>query len=263
MNNTLKQRQYSTVRLETYSKVNVYLDGTAFIYEYAVAEHIYPFLITTKHLVMDSREGRINFFQKKDKQNNLPLDGKNYTLDVSHFSKLWFSHPNEAVNIAVTPFIPFVNHIENTGTAIYFQSLKASDMLNAEMLINVGDDAFYLGYPENCWDRQTLLPVLRKGMIASQYHATYQGRNQCAFDTTVLRGSSGSPVFYKTDQSQTAFNVGLLGVLTNLPKLIDAVDDGAEEEVYDTGLETPMGAIIKFEVVIETIEAYLKDKGVI
>jgi len=257
----LEKLQYTTIRIETRSNDGSYSDGTAFIYEYATKDNTYPFLITAKHLISDSAEGRITLLQG---QNRAPISGKGYTLDVDSFSKLWFSHPDESHNIAVTPFAPFVKHVESSGVSIYFNSVNELSVVSPAVAsyINIGSDAIYIGYPENCWDRTTLLPAFRKGMISSRYDLNYQGKKQSLLDSTVLRGSSGSPVFYKSDSIDASIDGHLLGVLTNLPKVTQGDSIDSEETlVQDSTIETPMGLVIKIEVAVEAIAAYLKEKG--
>ena len=101
-------------------------------------------------------------------------------------------------------------------------------------------------------------------MIASAFDANYQGTRQALLDTRVLLGSSGSPVFSKSDTISTSLDGQLLGVLTNMPKVVhdDAVEP-KEALISDPTLETPMGLVIKIEVAVEAIVAYLKEKGFI
>jgi len=263
LNTVLNRLQYTTVRIETRSEEGSYSDGTAFIYEYTNQDSTYPFLITARHLITDSAEGRITLLQG---QNRSPISGKGYTLDIDSFSKLWFSHPDETLNIAVTPFIPFVKHLENSGISIYFQSLNESNIITPNNTgdINIGDEVIYVGYPENCWDRKTLLPIFRKGMIASAFDANYQGTRQTLLDTRVLQGSSGSPVFSKSETIRPSLNGQLIGVLTNMPKVVlqHAVEP-KETLILNPTVETPMGLVINVEVAIEAIVAYLKEKRVI
>ncbi len=257
MNAAQEKWQHTTIRIETRSQDDAYFSGTAFVYEYATpTSKIYPFLITTKQLIKHAREGRMTFIQG---QNGVPLIGEGYTLDVEHFSKLWFSHSDESLNIAIAPFMPFVQHLEGVDVSLYFASLKKADLVNAEASLNVGDEVVYLGYPDDCWDRKTLSPVFRRGMVSTSPSALYQGFNQFLLDTTVLKGSSGSPVFCLDNSFNKAssgrLNGRLLGMLSNLPKVID---DGKTETVsYDAALETPMGVVINMDAVIQVIEAYL------
>jgi len=250
LSTTLEQRQYATIRIETRLAGNSYAQGTAFIYEHATHGNSYPFLVSARSVVANAAEARMSFFQG---QNNTPIPGKAYTLDVELFSQLWFRHPEDSLNIAVTPFMPFVKHIEKTGISIFFRSLDAEDPLDTINFAGIGESVLYVAYPESCWDRHSLLPVFRGGMISSRCDSAYQGLHQVLLDTIVLPGSSGSPVFLKT-------NGQLLGMLTNLPNVISA--GNTDTVIYDASVETPMGLVIKTQAIVDTIEACLKARGV-
>ena len=99
-------------------------------------------------------------------------------------------------------------------------------------------------------------------MISLPFTFNYQGKRLCLIDTVVELGSSGSPVFLKTPDLNQNTNGSLLGVLTNLPE-INYTDDGLEEVVESPNSRSQMGTIVKMDIVIEAITAYLKEKGFI
>lgn len=254
---------YSTIRLETKSSDGEYVNGTAFIYEYTTEDNAYPFLVTSRHLIMDASEGRITLIQG-EKRN--PIPGKAYTLDIENFSKLWFWHPDEVSNVAVTPFVPFVKHVENSGVSVYFQSLNDENLCAPGEIARVspGAGAVYVGYPNSCWDRKHLLPVVKHGMMALPFSINYQNARQGLLDTRVVQGSSGSPVYLHRPGSPATIDNNLLGMLVNLPYVEDDQNAEASHAVYeDASADTEMGIIVKMDVVIEAITAYLKEKGFI
>jgi len=259
----LQKLLYTTIRIETRSEDGSYSNGTAFIYEYATPDNTYPFLITAKHLISNSAEGRITLIQG---QNREPIVGKGYTLDIDSFSRLWFAHPDDNYDIAVTPFVPFVKHVENSGISIYFQSVNQNSMVTPTIAngINIGDDTLYVGYPDNCWDRKSLLPICKSAMMATDNAMIYQGLKQTLLDSKVLVGSPGSPVFLKTSSLNNSVDGQLLGVLTNLPQVHqDDNNETVETLSHDINVETPMGVMINIDVAVEAIVAYLKEKGFI
>lgn len=252
---------FSTIRIETRLSHGEYVSGTAFIYEYATEDNSYPFMITARNLIEFAQEGRITLIQGKNKA---PMVGKGYTLDIENFSKLWFCHPDDNLNIAVTPFVPFVKHVENTGVNIFFETLAENHVYptNANDKLSIGEDTLYLGYPDNCWDTKYLLPVFRNAMLSLPYALDFQGRPQASLDANIIEGSCGSPVFLKTAFTPDSINGSLLGVLSNMPKK-NTDEDGVTSYSEDVTMQTDMGLVIKMEVVIEAITAYLKEKGFI
>ncbi len=252
---------FSTIRIETRLEHGEFVVGTAFIYEYTTEDNSYPFLITAKNLIENATEGRITLIQGKNRQ---PMAGKGYTLDIENFSKLWFNHPDEILNVAVTPFVPFVKHVENTGVSIFFETFTETTVFppGADDKLALGEDLMYLGYPETCWDEKYLLPVFRRAMLSAPYSVNFFGRPQAVVDANVVKGSCGSPVFIKNQFTPNSISGSLLGLLSNIPsKHIN--EDGTQHFVEDVRIQTSMGLVIKMEVAIEAIIAYLKEKGFI
>jgi len=265
LSTSLEQLLFSTIRIETRLSDDTFADGTAFIYEYSTEDNTYPFLITTRHLIEKASEGRMTLMQG---QNRSPILGKGYTLDIDNFSKLWFSHPDEVSNVAVTPFVPFVKHVENSGISIFYQALNEAALCNVETQsnIHIGEEVLYLGYPRNCWDTKHLVSTVRRGMIALPYDLEYQGKRQVLLDTQVLQGSSGSPVFLRANGFNESSDNTLLGFLTNLPELQESESDLPDTQ--ETWIENPMsesqlGLMVKIDIAVETIVAYLQEKGFI
>ena len=252
---------FSTIRIETRLEHNEFVSGTSFVYEFATEDNTYPFLVTARNLIETAQEGRITLIQG---QNRSPILGKGYTLDIENFSKLWFCHPDDSLNVAVTPFVPFVKHVENTGVNIYFDSFTESSIFpsNKHEKLTIGDEVLYLGYPKNCWDEKHLLPVFRKGMLALPFTMAYQGKSQSLLDAQITEGSCGSPVFLKSQFKSNSIQESLLGILSNIPEK-ETDEDGHTTLREDARMETPMGVVIKTEIIIEAITAYLLEKGFI
>lgn len=251
----------STIRIETREALEEYSAGTAFIYEYNTEDNSYPFLITTRNLIENAQEGRITLIQG---QNRVPTIGKGYTLDIDNFSKLWFCHPDDSFNVAVTPFVPFVKHVENTGVSLSFETFNEKSLFpsSLEPNLTVGDELLYLGYPDSCWDAKNLLPVFRQAIMSLPYSIDFQGKPQTAVDGVVLEGSCGSPVFVKQPFKQDNVKGCLLGLLCSMPET--QTDDDGKLSIYQTDdSQTPMGLVIKMDIAIEAITAYLKEKGFI
>ena len=260
LSTSLEKLLFSTIRIETRLADDSFVEGTAFVFEYSTKDNTYPFLITSKHLIEHASEGRITLIQG---HNRTPIIGKGYTLDIDNFSKLWFSHPDEVSNVAVTPFVPFVKHVENSGISIFFEALNDSSLCSSDVLKNIhlGDDVMYMGFPKNCWDSKHLIATVRSGMMSTPYELDYQGKRQVLIDTQVIQGSSGSPVFLKTNNLEEASGNTLLGFLTNLPEPAEDDSHGQTVLTENPQIDTNMGTMVKIDVAIETIVAYLQEKG--
>lgn len=263
LSTSLEKLLFSIIRIETRLADGSFAEGTAFIYEYSTEDNAYPFLVTSRHLIENATEGRMTLVQG---QNRSPILGKGYTLDIDNFSKLWFAHPDEVSNVAVTPFVPFIKHVENSGISIFFQSLNESALCSEQALANlhIGQEVLYLGYPRECWDTKFLIGVGRQGILSLPYNLDYHGKRQVLLDTQVLPGSSGSPVFVKNGALNQSSDSTLLGLLTNLPEFHESESLDNQDVLIDNPLlESPMGLLVKIDVAIETIVAYLQEKGFI
>lgn len=257
LSTALENLLFTTVRIETRIGDGQFTSGTAFIYEFSTQDNTYPFLVTARHLIEDATEGRITLMQG---QSRAPVLGKGYTLDIENFSKLWFPHPSDKLDVAVTPFVPFVKHVENSGVSVFFRALTEKSCISESRLetLQVTDDAVFLGYPYRYWDKKHLLPVYRKGMISSPISLHFRGDQQILIDAEVMKGSSGSPVFMKNKSIGNSTDGTLLGILTQLPDYQEDQDD--HSPVVDIH---SMGVVITMDAAVEAITAYLQEKGFI
>jgi len=256
LSTALENLLFTTVRIETRMGNGRFTSGTAFIYEFSTQDNTYPFLVTARHLIDGASEGRITLMQG---QSRAPVLGKGYTLDIENFSKLWFSHPVDKLDVAVTPFVPFVKHVENSGVSVFFRALTDKSCIDETKLdaLQVTDDAVFLGYPDCYWDKKHLLPIYRKAMIASPISLLFRGQQQILIDAEVMEGSSGSPVFMKSNALGTSTDGSLLGVLSHI------THDPEDEETHNQNNTNTMGVVIKMEAAVQAISAYLQEKGFI
>lgn len=254
----LEKAFFATLHIETQFSNGIRAEGTAFIFEYKTEDNTYPFLVTAKESVSGAIEGRMTFMQS---QNRAPLLGKGYTLDIEHFEKLWYAHPDDSVGVSVTPFVPFVKHIETAGIPVYFHALTDHETVGGnDSSLNLGDDIVYLGYPRGLWDKRHLLPVLRRAMVASIVSLKYQGIRQFLVDGRVVSGSVGSPVFHRpSGDHDIKGEPVLLGMLLRTPS--ESENSGNSPSPQSEADE--MGVIISADLVVATITAYLKEKGFI
>jgi len=71
-----------------------------------------------------------------------------------------------------------------------------------------------IGYPDGKKDSFHKLPLMRKGIISSDFTLPFEGREEFIIDMESTRGSSGSPVLYrkKTDNPLRPIEYYLLGI---------------------------------------------------
>ena len=64
----------------------------------------------------------------------------------------------------------------------------------SEPQLTVTQYVYFIGYPDNRYDKKNNLPLVRMGMIASHPKYDYNGEPIFIIDAQVFPGSSGSPV---------------------------------------------------------------------
>jgi len=248
LESAFKEAIFTVVRIRTLSESGQISHGTGFVYEYITEDNNFPFLVTAQKLVASAAEGRLALIQAEAKG---PKLGKGYTLDIDQFARLWYSHPDNDIGVSITPFVPFVRHIENTGIRIHFNAFLEKDLLNNEYYqkADLGASCHMIGFPAGYWDRKNLLPVSRKSMLASLPGVDYGVRHQLLLDSPCRSGWLGSPVLDKDESGE----VRLMGMVSHC--------EFQDEEEQDTADQGSMSIMVKTDAIIETITAYLKEKG--
>ena len=65
----------------------------------------------------------------------------------------------------------------------------------SEPELSVTQNVFFIGYPDDRFDKKNNLPLIRQGMIASHPKYDFNGAPLFIIDAQVFPGSSGSPVY--------------------------------------------------------------------
>ena len=95
---------------------------------------------------------------------------------------------------------------------------RASDIMQADETIPLGQDALILGFPLGFSDTLNNLPIVRRATIASSFSHPFKGNPYFLTDARLHRGMSGSPVITRSARpsqqifGQTEFEWRLLGV---------------------------------------------------
>ena len=263
---------FTTVRIEATLPNNSISMGTGFIFNYVKNNKQYLFVVTNKHVIKDSIEGRLTFNQSDGEK---PILGKVFTIEYPNFEKQWIGHPQQDIDVAIMPFAPVLNELSNRGVQIFFKSLTP-DLIPSDKLlreeIDAVEDIVFVGYPSDIYDRRNLLPVVRKGITATPISVDFEGKPAFLIDASIFPGSSGSPVFLCNIGSYSPKGKGLvvgsriffLGVVAsvfirkdlNTIELID-IPTGKIPVVATTQM-IDLGIVYKAIVIKELIEEFLK-----
>ena len=190
----LDELRYSTTKLTVYKKAGRVGLGTGFFFDmkYTDGKHCL-LLVTNKHMAEDWHKltFRIN---KADAKNNPILgDAVQITLTNTPTQKC-IEHPD--VDLCVFEVWPSIKSVWDSGVKLCYRSLHEG-LLPQNYTINyVGpiEDIIMIGYPDGMADEKNNLPIVRRGITATDFKVDYNGKKEFLIDASIFKGSSGSPV---------------------------------------------------------------------
>ena len=182
---------------------------TGFVLEYQAGDNAYPFLVTSGAAVKEASNGRITFTQEF---RGKPRLEQGYTLDIENFNELWYVSPDTRCDIAITPFVPFVKHIEDTGIPVYFRCIGSAHICPAEQRSAVVplSSMLTLGFPAGIEEMPARQPVFVPGFLASGTLDRSLGENEFLMGTTTYPGCGGAPVFALNEDDGCWYWVGMM-----------------------------------------------------
>lgn len=190
-----EQLMHTTVRLECTLKDGRGSTGTGFFFSYPIdAEHNIPVIVSNKHVIENAKTG--TFVLTARDENGEPILGAYETIRLDDFEAKWLKHPDPAVDLAIFPMAPLLNAAKAAGKEVFFISLEEDLIPSAEMLASLGgiEDITMIGYPNGIWDVRNNMPIVRKGITATNPKNDYNGLPIFVIDCACFPGSSGSPV---------------------------------------------------------------------
>ena len=231
------------------------------------------FLITNKHaLPPKGEEKSINIrvntkVEQENKVNQIDIDivGK----DGKYLPCVGF-HPNDNFDIAVINITESVIKHNIKGSWLPYSLFATKDILKKEN-ISIGDEVFFLGYPDSIYDPRNIFPILRIGIISTiptegysfnerlrKLHGLPETIDGFLIDAHVFPGSSGSLVILKpqiatvTSQGtifdRTKKNPYLLGIISGSLPIFDTV--------LESGQRIGIGIVYSADAIKETIEYF-------
>lgn len=270
-----EQLFFTTVRIDTVTDSGAQGSGTGFLYAQKYGDQTFPFVVTNKHVVRGMKAGWLNFLQR---DGDKPKLGSGFRLEIQGWPDAWFGHPSPEVDIAVCPFAPLENYIKQQNNVDLFYRYVGSELIPSQTAFHSVDaieSVTFIGYPNGIWDKSNFLPVARRGTTATPLVVDFENTPRFLIDASVFGGSSGSPVFLLNqgmycDKSGTT-NIGsrcfFLGVIASVffrrqfnqivavPIPTHAQPMAEQQEMIDLGI------VFKARTVVETVEAFLKEKN--
>lgn len=269
-----EQLCYVTTRIEA-SNNHVSSTGTGFFFNLKIDEkRIEPLLVTNKHVIQGMAKGRF-LFTKADSNGN-PIVGDTFEIKYNdNFENQWISHPDATVDICVLPINQLDIEIQKTGHKLFFRALDNKLIPNEKQIksIDAIEEVCMIGYPNGLWDQKNNMPIVRKGITATQYSMDFQGEKQFLIDMAVYPGSSGSPVLLYNTGSYNPKNGGivlgnrifLLGIVYRVfQKCITGnvnivpTPIASAQLISSSNIPINLGIVIKAEKLLDFIPLFLK-----
>ncbi|PWK80721.1 trypsin-like peptidase [Fulvimonas soli] len=185
----------TTVRLECLLQNGKTSTGTGFFFSFEVDENAsIPLIVTNKHVINGSTRGTFVLTKRDDAGE--PVVGSYEHIQLDNFESLWLKHPDPNVDLAVFPMAPLLNGAEQAGKKFFFLPLGETLIPTSEVLSGLGgiEDITMIGYPNGIWDIRNNMPIVRRGITATNPKHDYNGLPIFVIDCACFPGSSGSPV---------------------------------------------------------------------
>ncbi len=217
-----EQLTFCTVRIETSLRDGRIGVGTGFFFGFIKEGNTQiPCLVTNKHVVEGAIRGR--FLLHVADQDDNPQIGSSVTVDLNDFESRWIPHPDSSVDLCVMPIAPLFHEAKQKGKQIFFLSFDSSIVPSIDDTrgFDALEEVVMIGYPIGIWDSKNNMPVVRRGITATNVTMDYEGRQEFLIDAACFPGSSGSPVLLfnlggyamKTGAFVVGSRIKLLGVL--------------------------------------------------
>lgn len=190
-----RQLIHSTVRLNVLKTDGKKYTGTGFFLQYpATTNTVIPVVVTCWHVVSDGVAG--GFYINCTQSNGVGPEARFAVVITNGFESNWIRHPDTNVDLAILPISSYLRDARQSQLSLQFSSIDFSIIADHDRIQNGGafQDITFIGYPIGLADELNNLPVVRRGLTASDPAVHYEGQRKFLIDAAVLHGSSGSPV---------------------------------------------------------------------
>jgi S1-C subfamily serine protease len=226
------------------------------------------YLVTNRHVLDDQSKIFIKFNPDSNENCEHEIDLILEENDIIENHKIWTSHPNKDIDIAVLALsfddikgkFPHISFLDNDIT------LNIDEM--QENNVSIGNSVYVAGFPMSILEDQENAPIIRSGIIA-QLHNLYQElTNEFIIDVFIFPNNSGSPVFLSYNANANGdengvkhSNVNLVGIVHSYYTYRDvAVSPQTLQERVIFEENSGLGAVHPVDLIEETIKIH-RDRG--
>jgi hypothetical protein len=147
--------------------------------------------------------------------NSLAPSQDHLVVEVPNFDNRWIRHPDTNIDLVITPLGDVIQTLHSNNLSLNRTAMNSTTIPDTDELSHYGvfQEIKFIGYPIGIWDEKNNLPIVRRGMTATDPVVDYNGRKEFLIDAAVFPGSSGSPVYIATD------NLMMMGTAIGPPRV--------------------------------------------
>ena len=263
-----EQLAFCTARIETEDFSGNSYSGTGFFFMLNIKGQNVPLLVTNKHVVRGMKKGK--FLCTVADENGNPDYSNHFVFNVENeFERMWTFHPQDDVDLCALAIAPLVRAASIQGKNLFYRTLEESFIPNSTTLkdLDAVEEVVMIGYPNGLWDQVNNMPIIRRGITATNVTLDYNGKKEFLIDAACFPGSSGSPVLICNVGGYTSkfgslnwgkSRVFLLGILYAGPQMrvtgdlqLITVPENQQKTVSVSPIPNNLGFIIKAERLLE------------
>jgi hypothetical protein len=236
--------------------------GTGFMFSFLNTSNFsrgLPAIVTCRHVVKGAVQGKLVFSQWSG--DNSIKDTNMVEYDIPDFESRWIGHPDTNVDLCILPIGELLRPAMEQNIRLDFKMMDSRFLPSKDEMasLSVFQEVKFIGYPVGLRDEKNNLPIVRRGMMASDPSVDYNGQTKFLIDAAVFPGSSGSPVFVADEGNYMNGRTIVFGSRLKLIGIVsDAFEFNARGEVtikeipnaYDASLQ--MGIPINLGVAIKS-----------
>lgn len=199
--NIADQLVYATTKIKCF-KSSVTSEGTGFFFQKELSNGKIVFALVTNNHVVDGFDNA-EIYLASVNANGSPNDQNRVVVSISDLQKKRVSHPSRDIDICLLFVGDDINKACTEGKNVYYRSIPSTMIPSDEVLAKFSpiEDVIMVGYPNGLMDVYNNKPIVRKGITASSIKLDYDNRPEFLVDMACFWGSSGSPVFIRTEST--------------------------------------------------------------
>ncbi len=199
--NIADQLVYATTKIKCTSS-SIISEGTAFFFQKDLSNGKTVFALVTNNHVVEGFD-KAEIYLAGVNPNGTPNDQNRVIISISDLQKKRIRHPSPDIDICLLFIGEEINQIRSKGEDVFYKTIPSTMIPSDEMLAKLSpiEDVVMVGYPNGLMDSYNNKPIIRKGITASNVKLDYENRPDFLVDMACFWGSSGSPVFIRTEST--------------------------------------------------------------